>query len=167
MLSKLQAAIPVLTDDLHVDRWVKKIFTWKMNRKQTMDSILEQRESYRLNMKHLPSLDATLLSENGADIDLEVLNISAGGLCGRITPSVPLFQNQSLAIAFVLPLEEPIIMKITACLMEIESNDQPDSRILHIQFSEGLEELKKEKLHTFIVEKQLELIQRRREWQMA
>lgn len=167
MFSRLQAAIPVLTDDLHVDRWVKNIFTWKMSRKQTLDAILDQREFYRLNMKHLPPLDATIVSENGANIDLEILNLSASGLCGRIIPSVPLFQNQWLTVAFILPLDEPIVMKTTACLIAIESNGHPDARVLRLQFSEGFEDLKKEMLHGFIVKKQLELIKQGKEWEIS
>ncbi len=167
MLSRLQAAIPVLTEDIPFDRWAKKIFTWKMNRKQTMEAILDQREFYRLNMKKLPPLDATLVSESGADIDLEILNISAGGMCGRIMPSVPLFQNQSLTVAFVLPLEEPVILKTLASLVAIESNGHPDARVLRLQFSDGLEEMKKEMLHGFIVNKQLELIRQGKEWEIS
>lgn len=167
MFSRLQAAIPVLKDDLHVDRWVKKIFTWKMDRKETLDAILDQREFYRLDMKHLPPLDATLVSENGADIDLEIMNLSASGLCGKIAPSVPLFKNQWLTVAFVLPLEEPMLMKTSACLMAIESNGRPDSRILHLQFSRGWDDQQKDLIHGYIVKKQFEMIQQGKEWETS
>ena len=164
MFSRLQAAIPVFTEDLHVDRWVKKIFPWKMNRKRTADASLDQRECYRLDMKHLPPLDATLVSENGANIDLGILNLSAGGLCGKIALSVPLFKNQGLSVAFVLPLEEPLLMKTSACLIAIESNGHPDCRILRLQFSGGLDDQQKDLIHGFIVTKQFEMIKRKREW---
>ncbi|MCH8312630.1 MAG: hypothetical protein IID17_06555 [Nitrospinae bacterium] len=164
MFSRLQAAIPVFTEDLHVDRWVKKIFPWKMNRKRTADASLDQRECYRLDMKHLPPLDATLVSENGANIDLGILNLSAGGLCGKIALSVPLFKNQWLTVLFVLPLEEPLLMKTSACLIAIESNGHPDCRILRLQFSGGLDDQQKDLIHGFIVTKQFELIKRKREW---
>ncbi len=167
MFSRLQAAIPVLKDDLHVDRWVKKIFPWKMNHRRTEDALLDQREYYRLDMKHLPPLDATLVSENGANIDLGILNLSAGGLCGKIAPSVPLFKNQRLTIAFVLPLEEPMLMKTSACLIAIESNGRPDSRILRLQFSAGLDDQQKDLIQGFIVTKQFELIQRGKEWEIS
>ena len=164
MFSRLQAAIPVFTEDLHVDRWVKKIFPWKMNRKRTADASLDQRECYRLDMKHLPPLDATLVSENGANIDLGILNLSAGGLCGKIAPSVPLFKNQWLTVLFVLPLEEPLLMKTSACLIAIESNGHPDCRILRLQFSGGLDDQQKDLIHSYIVKKQFELIKRGRDW---
>ena len=164
MFSRLQAAIPVFTEDLHVDRWVKKIFPWKMNRERTADASLDQRECYRLDMKHLPPLDATLVSENGANIDLGILNLSAGGLCGKIALSVPLFKNQGLSVAFVLPLEEPLLMKTSACLIAIESNGHPDCRILRLQFSGGLDDQQKDLIHGFIVTKQFEMIKRKREW---
>ena len=138
-----------------------------MNRKQTLDTILDQREFYRLDMKHLPPLDATLVSENGADIDLGILNLSAGGLCGKITPSVPLFKNQWLTVAFVLPLEKPMLIKTSACLMAIESNGRPDSRILHLQFSRGWDDQQKDLIHGYIVKKQFELIQRGREGEVS
>ncbi len=164
MFSRLQAAIPVFTEDLHVDRWVKKIFPWKMNRKRTADASLDQRECYRLDMKHLPPLDATLVSENGANIDLGILNLSAGGLCGKIATSVPLFKNQWLTVLFVLPLEEPLLMKTSACLIAIESNGHPDCRILRLQFSGGLDDQQKDLIHSYIVKKQFDLIKRGRDW---
>jgi len=167
MFSRLQAAIPVLTKNLHANQWVKKIFPWKMNRKRTADAILDQRECYRLNMKHLPPLDATLMSENGANIDLGILNLSAGGLCGKIAPSVPLFKNQWLTIAFILPLEDPLLMKTSACLVAIESNGRPDSRILRLQFSAGLDDQQKDLIHGYIVKKQFELIKRGKEWEIS
>ncbi len=167
MFSKLQAAIPVLKDDFHVDRWVKKIFPGKTGRKRRMDALLEQREFYRLDLEHLAPLDATLVSGNGANIDLEIMNISAGGLCGKITPSVPLFKNQWLTVAFVLPLKESILMKTSACMISIESNGRPDYRILRLQFSGGLDDRQKEMIHGFIVNQQFELIRRRKAWQMS
>jgi len=167
MFSRLQAVIPILTDGLHVDRWVKKIFPWRINQKKTEDTLLDQRECYRLNMKHLPTLDATLVSEDGANIDMGILNLSAGGLCGKVIPSASLSQNQWLTVEFVLPLERPMPMKTSACLVAIESNGHPDSRILRLQFSEGWDDQKKDLLHGFIVKKQFELIKRGRDWEVS
>lgn len=167
MFSIFQAVIPALTDDPPADSGGKKIFPEKRDQERAMDAILDQREFYRLDMQHLPSLDATLISKNGANIDLEIMNISAGGLCGRIAPSVPLFKNQWLTVAFILPLEESILMKTSACMISIESNGRPDSRILRLQFSGGLDDQQKEMIHGFIVKQQFELIQRRKEWQMS
>jgi len=167
MFSRLQAVIPVLTDDLHVDRWVKKIFPWKTNQKRTEDALLDQRECYRLNMKHLPTLDATLVSENGANIDMGILNLSAGGLCGKVIPSASLSQNQWLTVEFILPLEDPMRMRTSACLVAIESKGHPDSRILRLQFSEGLDDRQKELIHGYIVKQQFELIKRGRNWEVS
>jgi len=167
MLSKLQAAIPTLTNDLHVDDWMNKVFPEKTPKKRKPDSLLDQREFFRLNMEHQPPLDATLISKHGANIDLEVLNISASGLSGKITPSVPLFKNQLLNIAFVLPFDEPMLVKTSACLLSIETSKLSDARALRLQFSEGLDEWQRELIHVFVLKKQLELIQRRREWQTA
>jgi c-di-GMP-binding flagellar brake protein YcgR len=167
MFSKLETAIPALSDDLHVDNWANNMHPEKIVRKKTPDSFPDQREFYRLEMKHLPSLDATLISKNGGNIDIGVLDLSAGGLCGRITPSVPLFKNQWLTVAFVLPLKEPMLVKTSACLMSIETTECTESRILHLRFSGGLDDWQKELIHSYIVKKQFELIERRREWQIA
>ena len=167
MLSKLQAAIPTLTNDLPVDNWVNKIFPEKTPQKRKPERLLEQREYYRLDMKHLPPLDATLISKNGANIDLEILNISASGLSGKITPSVPLFENQLLNVAFVLPFDEPMLVKTSASLLSIETSELSDARVLRLQFSEGLEDWQRELIHVYVLKKQLELIQRRREWQTS
>lgn len=167
MSNKLDTAIPALSDDPHVDNWANNMGPEKTHRKRTPDSILDQREFYRLDMKHLPSLEATLISKNGGNIDFGVLNLSAGGLCGRISPQAPLFKDQWLTVAFVLPFEEPMLVKTSACLIKIETNGCPESRILHLRFSGGLDDWQKELIHSYIVKKQFELIERRREWQRA
>jgi c-di-GMP-binding flagellar brake protein YcgR len=163
MLSKPQIATPVLKDDPHVENWGSKIFPQKTAREKTLNS-QEQREHYRLDMENLPSLDATLISKNGANIDLGVLNISAGGLCGRIAPSVPFFKNQWLTVAFVLPFDEPLLVKTSACLIGIETNGCPDARLLRLQFSEGLEDWQKELIHVYVLKKQFELIREKKGW---
>ena len=71
-----------------------KIFPQKTVREKTLNS-QEQREYYRLDMEHLPSLDATLISKNGANIDLGVLNISAGGLVRQDSPTQSHFSKIS------------------------------------------------------------------------
>jgi c-di-GMP-binding flagellar brake protein YcgR len=167
MLSKLQAAIPTLANDLPVENWVNKIFPEKTPQKRKPEGLLEQREFFRLNMGHLPPLDATLISKNGANIDLEVLNISASGLCGKITPSVPLFKNQLLNVAFVLPFDEPMLVKTSTSLLSIDPSEFSDARVLRLQFSEGLDDWQRELIHVYVLKKQLELIQQRREWQTA
>jgi c-di-GMP-binding flagellar brake protein YcgR len=163
MLSKALIATPVLKDDPHVDNWGGEIFPQKTAREETLNR-QEQREHYRLDMGHLPSLDATLISKNGANIDLGVLNLSAGGLCGRIAPSVPLFKNQWLTVAFVLPFDEPLLVKTSACLIGIETNGCPDTRLLRLQFSEGLEDWQKELIHVYVLKEQFELIRQRKGW---
>ncbi len=161
MFGKL--AVPACKEEPPVDNWASNIFPKKPTRKKTRNR-QEQREFYRLDMEHLPALDATLLSKNGSNIDLGVLNLSAGGLCGRITPSVPFFKNQLLTIAFVLPFDEPLIVKTSACLIAIETNGCPDARVLHLQFSAGLDDWKKEMIHVYILKQQFELIRLRKGW---
>lgn len=163
MLSKPQIATPVLNDDPYVDNWESNTIPQNTAQENTLNR-QEQREYFRLDMKHLPSLDATLISKNGANIDLGVLNLSAGGLCGRIAPSVPFFKNQWLTVAFVLPFDEPLLVKTSACLIGIETNGCPDTRLLRLQFSEGLEDWKKELIHVFVLKEQFALIRQRKGW---
>jgi len=166
MFSKLQTTDSALTDAPHADNWVSKIFPGKTARKRKLNS-QEQREFFRLDMEHLPSLDATLISKNGDNVDFGVLNISAGGLCGEITPAMPFFKNQCLTVAFALPFEEPLVVKTSACLIAIETNGHPDAKVLRLQFSEELEDWQKELIHVYVLKKQFELIRRRREWQIT
>lgn len=163
MLSKPQIATPVLNDDPYVDNWESNTIPQNTAQENTLNR-QEQREYFRLDMKHLPSLDATLISKNGANIDLGVLNLSAGGLCGRIAPSVPFFKNQWLTVAFVLPFDEPLLVKTSACLIGIETNGCPDTRLLRLQFSEGLEDWQKELIHVYVLKEQFALIRQRKGW---
>jgi c-di-GMP-binding flagellar brake protein YcgR len=163
MHSKPQTATPALKDAPHDDNWMKNLFPDETTQKGTR-SRQEQREFYRLDMEHLPSLDATLISKNGANIDLGVLNLSAGGLCGKIAPSVPFFKKQWLTVAFVLPFEEPLLVKTPACLIAIETNGHPDARVLRLQFSEGLDDWQKELIHVYVLKEQFALIRQRKGW---
>jgi c-di-GMP-binding flagellar brake protein YcgR len=163
MLNKALIATPVLKDDPHVENWMENLFPDDKAHNGTLNS-QEQREHYRLDMEHLPSLDATLISKNGANIDLGVLNLSAGGLCGRIAPSVPFFKNQWLTVAFVLPFDEPLLVKTSACLIGIETNGCPETRLLRLQFSDGLEDWQKELIHVYVLKEQFELIRQRKGW---
>jgi c-di-GMP-binding flagellar brake protein YcgR len=163
MHSKTQTATPVLKDAPHVDNWMTNLFPDETAHNGTL-SRQEQREFFRLDMKHLPPLDATLISKNGANIDLSVLNLSASGLCGKIAPSVPFFKNQWLTIAFVLPFEEPLLVKTSACLIAIETDGAPSSRVLRLQFSAGLDDWQKELIHVYVLKEQFDLIRSRKGW---
>lgn len=167
MFSRLQAVIPLLSDEVHVERWVKKVFPWKTNGKSSAHALQDNRECYRLDMKNLPHLDATLVSESGAIIDITILNLSAGGLASRVSTPVPLNIGQVLTLVFVLPLEEPTLIKTKACLIEIKPIESSDSIVLHMEFSNTLDSGQKDLIHGFIVNKQFEMIQRLKGWSMS
>ena len=167
MFSRLQATFPVLTDDVHVGRWIRKIFPWKTDNQVPPNSVLDYRESYRLDMQNLQPLDATFVTETGVIVDINVLNLSAGGLSGMVSCQEPLYSDQVFTLIFVLPLEEPILVKTEARLVAIDPNESPDSRVLHIEFSKDLDARHKDQIHGYIVQKQLEMIQRRKRMKVA
>ncbi|GJL79272.1 MAG: hypothetical protein NPINA01_22610 [Nitrospinaceae bacterium] len=162
MFSRLQAAIPILTEEIHIDGWVKKIFPWKTNSGHLADTPPDNRECYRLDMQNLPPLDATLVSQGGAIFDLKVLNLSASGLSCRIPKVEPVFRDQVFTLVFALPLEEPVLIKTEAYLISSNPTESGNSEVLHLQFSGNLDSRQRDLIHGFIVKKQFDMIKQLR-----
>lgn len=166
MFSRLQAAFPILSEDVPVDRWVKKIFPWKTDREISATTTLDNRECYRLDTTNLPPLDATLVSQSGAIIDIHILDLSAGGLSGTVSAPEPLYKGQVLTLVFVLPLEDLTLIKTEANLILVNTQN-PDSTVLRIEFSKTLDSRQRDLIHGFIVTKQLEMIRQLKGWGMS
>ena len=166
MISRLTAAFPVLAEDVPVDRWVKKIFPWKTDREISATTVLDNRECYRLDLENIPPLDATLVSQNGAIIDIHVLDLSAGGLSGTVSAPEPLYKGQIMTLVFVLPLEDLTLIKTEATLVLVNPQD-PESTILRMEFSKTLDSRQRDLIHGFIVTKQLEMIRQLKGWGMS
>ncbi len=166
MFSRLQASIPVLTDEDNIEGWIKKIFPWNYD-KEGAQELLDHREYYRLNLEAFPALDATVVFRDGSVGDLLPLDISAGGLSGHITTSLPLFEGQRLRVVFVLPLDEPVVLNTEVHLIAKEHDEFPDAWVLHLQFSDALDDSQKELLHRFIIKKQFQLIKRKKGWRFS
>ncbi len=166
MFSRLQASIPLLTDEIHVDRWVKKIFPWKSGSENSTTTVLDKRECYRLNMASLPPLDATLVTASGAIIDIHMLDLSAGGLSGAVSTPEPLHKGQVLTLIFALPLEDLVLMKTEAGLISVTPGEN-GLTILHVEFSEALGSRQRDLIHRYIIEKQFEMIKQLKGWQRA
>jgi c-di-GMP-binding flagellar brake protein YcgR len=166
MFSRLQAAFPILAEDVPVDRWVKKIFPWKTDREISTTTVLDNRECYRLDLENIPPLDATLVSQNGTIIDIHLLDLSAGGLSGTVSSPEPLYKGQVVTLVFVLPLEDLTLIKTEASLILVNPQD-PESTILHMQFAKTLDSRQRDLIHGFIVSKQLEMIRQLKGWGMS
>lgn len=167
MFSRLQAAFPILTEDVPVDRWVQKIFPWKTDREISSTTVLDKRECYRLDTKNLPPLDATLVSQNGAIIDIHILDLSAGGLSGTVSTPEPLFKGQVLTLVFVLPLEDLTLVKTEASLVSVAPQESNDSTVLHVEFAKTLDSKQRDLIHGYIVKQQFQMIKQLKGWGMS
>jgi PilZ domain-containing protein len=167
MFSRLQAAIPILTDDIPVERWVKKIFPWKADRESATPAVLDKRECYRLDTKNHPPMDATLIShQSGSIIDIHVLDLSAGGLSGKVSVPENFYIDQVLTLVFVLPLEDLTLIKTEASLISVDAQDNGET-ILHVEFCESLDSGQRDLIHGYIVKKQFEMIKQLKGWGMS
>lgn len=167
MFSGLQATFPVLTDNVHMGRWIKKIFTWKTNRKSPQNTTPDSRECYRLDMRNLHPLNAAFATKTRAVIDASVLNLSASGLAGVTSHPELLSSDQVFTLVFVLPLAEPILIKTEAHLVAVNPNESPDSKVLHIEFSKDMKTRDKDMIHGYIVKQQFDMIQKRKKLRSA
>ena len=167
MFSRLQAAIPVFTDEDRIDHWVKKIFPWRQEGKKDSRDFPDQREYYRLGLEHFPPLDAALVFRDGSVTDLLPLNLSASGLCAKTSTALPLFEGQFLRLIFVLPLEEAVVLNTEARLVAREHGLLPGSWVLHLQFSEKTDDPQRELIHRYIIKKQFEKIKHNQGWRFS
>ena len=138
-----------------VHYWLGKIFGPQANRSRILQTRTDRRRDYRLDLAHHQPIDASLISRNGAVVGTLLHNMSGGGLCCQIFEPLRLSQGQLLTAVFVLPLEEPFILKTEARLVTPPTRHTSYSRIIRLGFSNWINETSQDTLHRFILENQL------------
>ncbi len=160
MISRLQAKIPVENGGKTVDRWIKKIFHWNRSRLEDSSRFQDRRDFFRLKVEGADPIEAALWLKDGTVVNMVIIDLSASGLCGRILEPVEFDPGETLTALFILPLPEPVILKMESHLISQGARSLPESTILHLKFSERMDEKNREFIHRYIIKTQFDQLKR-------
>lgn len=116
----------------------------------------DRRDFFRLNLNRLETLDACSVLDIGDSHTVEILNMSASGLYCQTTVAHNFMQEKKLTVYFILPLDEPLILKIPCRLVEVKWHPVQKTTMMRLKFLPGLETCNQDLIHRFIIARQLQ-----------
>jgi hypothetical protein len=162
MLSKQDREISLKSTFGSVAKWIKKLFLIKS---ATTDKTTDRRDFYRLPYDKIQPLDLCLTMQDEQVYCTTIEDLSASGFSCRLNESGTIHCGEPISALFVLPLDEPVIIRTEVFLISIVGNE--DARFFRFCFYDEMSDDDRELIHRYIVQKQFELIQRkdRKNWQ--
>ena len=121
-----------------------------------IDRAPDRRDFFRLNLDRQETLDACTVLENGDSHTVEILNISASGLHCQTNVAHNFMQERKLTAYFILPLDEPLVLKIPCRLVEVKWHPVQQTTLMRLKFIPGLETRNQDLIHRFIITRQLQ-----------
>lgn len=121
-----------------------------------IEQVIDQRDFFRLKLSSSDPLDACVVLENGESHTMEILNISASGIYCKTTAEHNFMQETKLTAFLVLPLHEPLILKIPCRLVEVKCHPVEQNTLIRLRFLPSLEMHNQEMIHRFIITRQLQ-----------
>ncbi|NIQ00670.1 MAG: PilZ domain-containing protein, partial [Nitrospinaceae bacterium] len=134
--------------------WFAKILPWPPGSPAREESPPDRRHAFRLNLKNFHPLEAKLRLKNGTVVNILIRDLSAGGMCCQVAEPIQAAKGDRLTAMFILPLEQPFVLKTEARVVTRALNGRPDPKILRLKFSESLSESSRDLIHRFIITKQ-------------
>lgn len=116
----------------------------------------DRRDFFRLDLTPSESLDACTVLENGESHTMEILNISASGLYCQTSVAHNFMQEFKLTAYFILPLDEPLVLKIPCYIVEVKWHPVQKTTRIRLEFLPGLETQNQDMIHRYIISKQLQ-----------
>jgi hypothetical protein len=161
MLSKHDREISLKSTFGSVKKWVKKLFRIKS---ETTDKITDRRDFYRLRHDKIQLLDLCLTMQDEQVYCTTIEDLSASGFSCRLDESGTIRCGELISALFVIPLDEPVIIRTEVFLISIVGNE--DARFFRFSFYDKMSNDDLELIHRYIVQKQFEMIQRkdRKNW---
>jgi hypothetical protein len=144
-----------------VDKWIKKLFRIKS---ATTDETTDRRDFYRLPYDNIQPLDLCLTMKDEQVYCTTIEDLSASGFSCRLNESGTICCGEPISALFVLPLDEPVIIRTDVFLISIVDNE--DARFFRFCFYDEMSDDDRELIHHYIVQKQFKMIQRkdRKNW---
>ena len=161
MLSKHDRETSLKSTFGSVEKWIKKLFRIKS---VTTDKTKDRRDFYRLPHDKTQPLDLCLTMQDEQVYCTTIEDLSASGFSCRLNESGTIRCGESISALFVLPLDEPVIIRTEVFLISIVGNE--DARFFRFCFYDEMIDDDRELIHLYIIHKQFEMIQRkdRKNW---
>ncbi|MBL4664773.1 MAG: PilZ domain-containing protein [Nitrospinaceae bacterium] len=137
-----------------IERWIKKLFRIKS---ATPDKSTDRRDFYRLPHDKIQPLDLCLTMQDEQVFCTTIEDLSASGFSCRLIESGTIRCGEPMSALFVLPLDEPVIIRTEVFLMSIVGNE--DARLFRFRYYDEMSDDDRELIHRYIVQKQFEIIQ--------
>ncbi|MZH02712.1 MAG: hypothetical protein F3745_04745 [Nitrospinae bacterium] len=158
MVSKFDSSIKSKPAYKPIERWLKKIFRWK-SKEMPVDSEVDRRDFYRLVLDSRNPLDLCLTMQDERVFCTNIGDLSASGFGCKIKGLARIHSNQPITALFVLPMEEPCIIKSEVFLVSaLKGDDEGD--IFRFRFSDEIKDSDRDLIHRYIVLKQFEALER-------
>ena len=161
MLSKQDRENSLKSTFGSVEKWIKKLFCMKS---VITDKTTDRRDFYRLPYDKIQPLDLCLTMQDEQVYCTTIEDLSASGFSCRLNESGTICSGEPISALFVLPLDEPVIIRTDVFLISIVGNE--DARFFRFCFYDEMSDDDRELIHRYIVQKQFEMIQRkdRKNW---
>ena len=139
--------------------WLKKIFPGASRPTVEWEQPQEQRKYFRLSLTQ--PVDAALILGDGTSCHTTLENLSAGGFSCELDENHSILEGYPVTAVFVLPAEEPQIIRTEAIPVARMFERSPNTRIVHFSFTSNMQETDSELIHRYIIESQFEMLQQR------
>ena len=139
-----------------VEKWINQLFRIKST---TRDKTTDRRDFYRLPHDKIQPLDLCLTMQNEQVFCTTIEGLSASGFSCRLNESGTIRCGEPISALFVLPLDEPFIIRTEVFLISIVGNK--DARFFRFCFCDEMSDDYRELIHRYIVQKQFEMIKKK------
>ena len=161
MLSKQDRETSLKSTFGSVEKWIKKLFCIKS---ATTDKTTDRRDFYRLPYDKIQLLDLCLTMQDEQVYCTTIEDLSASGFSCILNESGTIRCGEPISALFILPLDEPVIIRTEVFLRSIVGNE--DARFFRFCFYDEMSDNDRKSIHRYIIQKQFEIIQRkdRKNW---
>jgi c-di-GMP-binding flagellar brake protein YcgR len=156
MLSKQDRETSLKSTFGSVGKWIKNLFRIKS---ATTDKTTDRRDFYRLPYDKIQQLDLCLTMQDEQVYCTTIEDLSVSGFSCRLNELGTIRSGECISALFVIPLDEPVIIRTEVVLMSIAGNE--DSRFFRFRFYDEISDDDRELIHRYIVQKHFEMIQRK------
>lgn len=142
-----------------IERWLRKVFRMKSG-ETPADPNVDRRDFYRLLADVRQPLDLCLTMQDERVFCTNIRDLSASGFGCYIKGLARIHSKQSITAVFVLPMEEPRIIKSEVFLVSVQKGDEENGDIFRFRFFEGMQDGDRDLIHRYIVLKQFETLEK-------
>ena len=137
-----------------IEKWIKKLFRIKS---ATLHQTTDKRDFYRLLQDKTQPLDLCLTMQDEQVFCTTIEDLSASGFSCRLIESGTIHCGEPMSALFILPLDEPVIIRTEVFLMSIVGNE--GARFFRFRYYDEMSDDDRELIHRYIVQKQFEISQ--------